>query len=226
MPKYALEFSKTGYMIYTSHLDMVRLFKRVFTRAGLALTYSQGYNPHPRMSFAVPLPLGYASLGEWVSFRLDEEVPPERILELLKPAMPEGISLISCKELGEGKETLSGLCEAAEYEIRIPKEKVEDRWTEETAVSFLSQPEILIEKKAKKGKKRIWVTKDIRPMILSLRIEEVDNNYIMFTTLEAGSQSNLSPEHLITAFFRFTEQPLPREYVAITRVRLIFQPQG
>ena len=124
MPRYALEFSKTGYMIYTSHLDMVRLFKRVFTRAGLALTYSQGYNPHPRMSFAVPLPLGYAGLGEWVSFRLEEEVPPEQILERLGPAMPAGISLISCRELGEGKETLSGLCEAAEYEIRIPKDKV------------------------------------------------------------------------------------------------------
>ena len=64
MSKYVLTFSKSGLIRFTSHLDMLRLFKRGFRRAGIELKYSQGFNPHPRMGFAQPLSLGYLAEAE------------------------------------------------------------------------------------------------------------------------------------------------------------------
>lgn len=66
MNRFVLEFSKQGYIKYISHLDMLRLFKRTFKRAGIPLDYSKGFNPHPRMSFAQPLSLGYTSKQELI----------------------------------------------------------------------------------------------------------------------------------------------------------------
>ena len=57
MGQYAIKFSKQGFICYTSHLDLLRLFKRAFKKAGIKLAYSQGFNPHPKMGFAQPLVL-------------------------------------------------------------------------------------------------------------------------------------------------------------------------
>ena len=69
MYKYTIVFSKTGLVKYISHLDMLRLFKRAFRRAGIELAYSQGFNPHPKMGFAQPLSLGYEAEAEYWSWR-------------------------------------------------------------------------------------------------------------------------------------------------------------
>ena len=73
MAKYILTFSKTGTICYTSHLDMMKMFKRVFKRAGIKQSYSQGFNPHPKMTFAQPLSLGYWGLGELLEFETEED---------------------------------------------------------------------------------------------------------------------------------------------------------
>ena len=66
--KYVLKFSKDGYAKYTSHLDLLRFFKRAFRKSGIALSYSQGFNPHPKTVFSVPLSVvrqAFANL--WIS---------------------------------------------------------------------------------------------------------------------------------------------------------------
>ena len=61
MGKLRLTFVKEGRAVYLSHLDLLRTFQRVFLRQGLVLRHSQGYHPHPIISFALPLPVGQAS---------------------------------------------------------------------------------------------------------------------------------------------------------------------
>ena len=68
MPRYVIEFEKGGYTKYISHLDLLRVFKRIFKVTGLDVRYSQGYNPHPKMGFAQPLSLGYSSVNEYLEF--------------------------------------------------------------------------------------------------------------------------------------------------------------
>ena len=66
MSRYVVKFYKEGVLRYISHLDLLRLFKRSFKRVDIKLQYSQGFNPHPKMSFAQPLSLGYDSRGEYL----------------------------------------------------------------------------------------------------------------------------------------------------------------
>ena len=82
MSKYIIEFSKTGTICYTSHLDLMRIFKRVFKRTGIALAYSQGFNPHPKMGFAQPLSLGYWGMEEYIEFETAEEWQPDQLLQI------------------------------------------------------------------------------------------------------------------------------------------------
>ena len=89
--RYVIKFSKTGYIKYTSHLDLMRSFKRTFKMAKLGLRYSQGFNPHPKMSFAQPLSLGYSSRYELIEFETNEHLKPVEILDRIDGKLPEGI---------------------------------------------------------------------------------------------------------------------------------------
>ena len=77
MDKMRLRFEKTGRAIYISHLDMMRTMQRVFARAGLELKYSEGFNPHPQISIALPLSVGTGSLCEIMDFRLTSDTELE-----------------------------------------------------------------------------------------------------------------------------------------------------
>ena len=90
MDKLRLKFTKTARAVYISHLDLMRTLQRVFFRAGLPLRYSEGFNPHARISIVLPLSVGTASRCEYLDFWLTEDVPLETIPARLNASMPEG----------------------------------------------------------------------------------------------------------------------------------------
>ena len=94
MNRYIIRFSKEGYIKYTSHLDMLRLFKRAFKRSRILLEHSQGFNPHPKMGFVQPLSLGYTSKCELLEFETTKDFDPAEIKERLAGVMPEGVELL------------------------------------------------------------------------------------------------------------------------------------
>ena len=87
--QYVIEIKKDGYMKYISHLDMIKLFKTSFKKAGIKLAYSQGFNPHPKMGFAQPLSLGYSSSCELLEFETKDDINPNEILLLLQNSVPK-----------------------------------------------------------------------------------------------------------------------------------------
>ena len=117
MARYYLQFSKEGYAVYTSHLDMQRFFKRAFARAGVGLAFSNGFNPHPKMSFAQPLSLGYSSRGEYLEFQTADQWQDTEIKSRLQEVMPEGISILTVRQLPEQGKSLASMCTAASYKI-------------------------------------------------------------------------------------------------------------
>ena len=217
--KYCLTFKKEGYAIFTSHLDMQRLFKRAFKRAGIEIAYSHGYNPHPLMSFVQPLSLGYSSVCEMLEFRTKESYIPEFITAELAGVMPEGIVVTECVRLEDGKKALASRCCAAVYEIVIPLgDAVSEKAGSIDLGSFLAQDEIIV---TKRNKKKKLVETDIKEKIQSLETSFVDNNLILTTKLDAGSDSNLSPELLLKAFLPFFGIKADRSEIEISRLELI-----
>lgn len=222
MAKYNVKFGKSGYMIYTSHLDMQRLFKRCFKRAGIDLSYSQGFNPHPLMSFAQPLSLGYYSGCEFIEFKTDTTYRPEYIKAELTEIMPKGLDILDCTMMDDGEKTLASRCVAAVYSIEIPADTLKcdaAKGITEKITGYLKQKEILAMKRKKKSKVPVEV--DIKEKIKSMEGHIVDDKIIITTKLDAGSDSNLSPELVVQSFFNFLNIPLRRETIDITRLELI-----
>lgn len=216
MSKYAILFTKTGLIRFTSHLDLLRMFKRAFRRAGVPVAYSHGFNPHPKMGFCQPLSLGYTGLGELIEFQTDSDSGCNKWLDSISKCLPEGIDLTGLGLIADGQKSLAASCYAAEYEIefRVPF-GLKDFDSE--VKGFLSHEQILVSKKTKSGK----VTDvDIKGKIRSLSASEKDGMLLLSTVLDSGSASNLSPELVIKAF---TEKVLPyteRYDISVTRKKL------
>lgn len=216
MSKYALMFTKTGLIRFTSHLDLLRMFKRAFRRAGIPVSYSQGFNPHPKMGFCQPLSLGYTGLGELIEFQTDSDKGCNQWMELMKESLPDGIDLISLGLIAEGQKSMAASCCAADYEIcfRIPyRLKDFDRIVND----FMSQDSILVSKRSKSGKVSDI---DIKGKIQSLEVKDKDGMLALEATLDSGSSSNLSPELLIKAFCEYALPFSERYDIDVTRKRL------
>lgn len=219
MFKYILTFSKTGTICYISHLDMMKLFKRCFKRAGIRLSYSQGFHPHPKMGFAQALSLGYWGMNELLEFETDEEYAEEHLRRVLQDMMPEGLNLISCRKADAVKKTLAARTDAAEYIIAIPLKTPLGMTEQEIKNRYAGQEKITAWKKQKKKKDLAEV--DIKPMIRE--IDFVPEAEVLFVTalLDAGSTSNLSPELVISTLMDCLDLDIDRSEVRVMRREII-----
>ncbi|MBQ3015100.1 MAG: DUF2344 domain-containing protein [Clostridia bacterium] len=103
-----LLFEKTGKAVWMSHLDLMRVFQRAFKRAGLLLTHTQGFNPRPSVSIAMPLSVGVESSCELLDFDLDgESVDCDEILSRLNQTLVEGVRVLQVYENGKKIRDLS-----------------------------------------------------------------------------------------------------------------------
>lgn len=163
-------FTKQEPVKFVSHLDMQRLFQRAFRRAGLPLAYSQGFNPHPLLSFATALSVGYTSDCEYFDIILSEPVPPDEFAERVNAVLPNGVRIIDAIDAGEFKASLTPLMRSAEYGAVLAFEAPVEKAALENAVAELLSGEIVVDKKTKGGIKPV----DIRPQLISMRLTGLD----------------------------------------------------
>lgn len=113
-----IRFSKQGDLRLIGHRDLMRCLERLFRRAGLALSFSQGFHPKPRMTFPLALAVGIEGLNEVMEVELAEPAAAEELLRRLTPHAPPGLSFIAVEVLPEGsKKACVG---SASYEATIP----------------------------------------------------------------------------------------------------------
>lgn len=149
MPKYRMLFSKTGRIIYISHLDLIRTLQRSFLRADCPVSYSQGFNPHPKFSIALPLSVGIESLCEILSFSAEEPLDLPTLPEELTKYMPEGLKVRSVYEPHTKISDLKWI----ELQGRLFYENRDTTSEAEKLHTLFSDPsrELVVEKKAKRG---------------------------------------------------------------------------
>jgi len=220
MPKYILEFKKKGLIKYTSHLDMLRLFKRAFKTAGIPIEYSQGFNPHPKMGFAQPLSLGFTSEAEYLEFNTTDSLRKEIVLGNLRERMPSGIILSSIIE-SEDKRTLASRVVSAKYRAVLPLnyiQRADD--IKEKLREFLAQNQIIAQKREKKTKK--YVDKDIKNQIRGIEVEDFDGRLALLLDVDAGSASNINPEIVVQSLATFSEITLNKGDLEIERLSMDF----
>ena len=121
MKRLLLKYQKTGRMAYLSHLETMRALERALRRAGLPLTYSQGFSPHPRISSTPALPVGVGSLGEYLEVGLDGEVELSDLAERINRGMPQNLRISTAEILPEHFPKMSRWVHYALY--RVEKEE-------------------------------------------------------------------------------------------------------
>lgn len=157
-------FEKTGKAVWMSHLDLMRLFQRAFKRAGLPLTHTQGFNPRPSVSIALPLSVGVRSHCELLDFELDGAAATcEEIRDRLNAALVEGVRVLDVYENGRKIKELAVLqCALTmEYDDFAP-DGAGDMLRE-----LFARKSLVVEKKGKNG----ITEQDIIPMIRALAVE-------------------------------------------------------
>lgn len=186
-----ITFGKSGALRYTGHLDMMKLWERVLRRAGVPILYTQGFNAHPRIQLAAPLPLGFTSDCEILDMMLSQPLPDLQTLpQRMESASPAGLTVSHIEEIPPQDPALQALIQSAEYRITFA-DPVDD--LAERIESVLAADEILQAKKAKRGRVK---TVNIRPSIYRVTLEAP---YTLLVHLACGELHNLRPDVLLDA---------------------------
>ncbi len=174
-----ISFRKTGSLQFISHLDLMRTMKKVFVRSGVPVWYSEGFNPHPKMVFALPLSIGTESVCEKMDVKLRESMPMSEIRERMNRALTAELTVDEVYR----PESKFNQIRWAEYLITFGEDV--------SAARDLFSGEYVVKKHSKSGE----VELNIVPLIRSIR---TDGNRVTML-LDAGSTSYLNPEHVARA---------------------------
>ena len=202
-------FAKTGRSRFISHLDLMRTMTRVMRRAQIPLWYTEGFNRHPYLTFAAPLPLGQEGLHETMDLRLEAEMSMSELVERLNEAMPAGMEAVSAAPAVKKPGELAAAC--YRVELCCPRQPV---------AALLEQPEIPVEKRTKK---KTMKTVDIRPFFADARLEDIPEGVRMTVTLPCG-QENVNPVLFCTALETALGQKCPSRVVRLELLDSAGQP--
>ncbi|RKI40217.1 DUF2344 domain-containing protein [bacterium D16-51] len=215
--KARLKFSKAGSMRFIGHLDVMRYFQKAFRRAGIAVSYSQGFSPHQLMSFASPLGIGLSSDAEYLDVVLEDEKQAEDFLLRINQVMNEEIAVKDFTILEEEAKSSMAVLAACDYLIAVKKGResfLTGQEKRETALRrFAARDSVEIVKKTKRSEKLVDIRENIylltdrrealeeftRISYGALSLDLAEYTPVLYCQLTAGSVVNIKPELVLEA---------------------------
>ncbi|MFR9730195.1 TIGR03936 family radical SAM-associated protein [Saccharopolyspora sp. MS10] len=164
MQKLRLRYAKRGRLRFSSHRDLARVFERALRRAGVPMAYSQGFSPHPKVSWAGAVPTGVASEAEYVELHLVQRADPEVLRAELNRVLPPGMELLEVVEAGPG--SLAERLEASRWGIALPGLPAAELG--DAVAALLAAERVEVERMTKDGRR----TLDARAAILSAEAQD------------------------------------------------------
>ena len=160
--KYRLRFRKGGVLRLLSHHDLMRCFERLLRRSGLPYHRTQGFHPHPRLVFALSLPLGVVGLEEVAELELDDVLSPEEVHERLRRQTPAGLDILSVRRIAP---KTTAQVRSFTYRLTVPASRIDPSRVRE----LLAAPEIWVAR----SKHRLQdpsLQVNVRPFLRDLRV--------------------------------------------------------
>lgn len=213
MREVRLRFSKTGRLKYISHLDINRAMSRALKRAQIPLWYTEGFNPHPYMSFSLPLSLGVESLCESVDLRIIGDITNDEIKNRLNNVLPQDIKIVDVyDDFRDNSEIV--------YSDYVYKFEFKDNEAAlEKIKNILSSDEIIALKKGKQGRKRVMKETNIKSFIDKYSVSIRNDVIVLNIRLLAGPEKNLNPSLLFDTIIRLIDMDF--EWKSIARISLL-----
>ena len=148
-----IRFAKRPRLRFISHLDLQRFFQRAVNRTGLPIAYSQGFNPHPVMSFGSALALGWTSDYEVIDIKLSAPMGRKRTEDAIRAALPEDLPVLEVRMVDDRHPAPMALVKMADYRVTLEGESAPAVLAQIPA--FLERETVSAVKKTKSGEKEI-----------------------------------------------------------------------
>ncbi|HEX2774544.1 MAG TPA: TIGR03936 family radical SAM-associated protein [Micromonosporaceae bacterium] len=153
-------------MRFTSHRDFARAFERALRRAGVPIAFSQGFTPHPKISYASAAPTGVASEAEYLEIGLQQRVDPDAVRAALDAVLSPGLDVLDAVEAGPG--ALADRLDASHWRIELPG--IAPEQAQRAVTAFRTETTVAVERLTKQGRR----TLDARTPVV--RIDVVDGD--------------------------------------------------
>lgn len=213
MQRLRIKFCRGEEIKFISHLDIMRLWQRALYRAGIALAYSHGFNPHPQISLAAPLAVGITSEAELMDIFLNKWVSPHFFTAAVVQQLPAGIEILQVYQIAPAMPSLQSQVQFAEYQVKVQSEK-EQKEVEAAIGTLLSLKQLPWQHQRDTGPRSY----DLRALIDYLwLIEWRDDGGTIGMRLRCDSTGSGRPEQ-VAAALGFTSYPQ-----SIHRTKLILK---
>ena len=213
MQRLRVKFHRGQEVKFISHLDLMRLWTRALIRAGVPLSYSEGFNPHPRLSLAAPLAVGVTSEAELLDIFLSKWVSPHFFTAAVSRQLPPGIEILQAHPIGPNQPALPAQVRYAEYQVEVEADKPPED-IESALSSLLALEHLPWQHQRDTGPRRY----DLRVLIDDLWLIDFHHPYgTIGMRLRCDNSGSGRPEQ-VAAALGFTQQPR-----LIHRTRLILK---
>lgn len=203
MQRLRIKFNRGEELKFISHLDITRLWQRAFVRAGVPLAYSQGFNPHPQISLAAPLPVGVTGEAELMDIYCARNVAPPSFTQSVNRELPEGIRIVQTQQVNPTLPALQAVVASAEYRVIIATDKAKEE-VEQMIAHLLSLSTLPWQHERDTGVRHY----DLRTLIQDIRLTDCrDGKAVIEMKLNCDSNGSGRPEQVSQAL-GFTGYPL------------------
>lgn len=185
-----IKFTKTGSQRYISHLDLQRTFTRAIIRSGIPVWYTKGFNPHSKLVFSSPLPIGCESICDYVDIRVDRDVTNEEIKAALSRQFTDEMLILNVYEPTTKFQDIVYI----NYKAEITTQRASDELALEIAAALKTSP-FMITKKSKSGDKEV----DLVSFLPNVTVKHNGRKIILEFTVGDGFGNTLSPEIIMRA---------------------------
>ena len=194
-----IRFGKQPRLRFISHLDLQRFFQRALNRTGLPIAWTQGFNPHPILSFGSALALGWTSEYEILDVKLSAPMGRRRTEDAMRAALPVDLPVLEVRMVDDRHPAPMAMVRASDYEITLSGETAAA--TLDAAEEFLRRESVMAMRKTKSGEREV----DIRPMALSLERE----GDVLSARLMLTEKDTLKPDLLVRALAEIAGAEVP-----------------
>lgn len=194
--KIVFKFTKLGRLKFISHLDTMRVLQRSLRRTMIPVKYSEGYNPHPKLSIAFPLSLGIESTGEYGEVEIKGDMPPEDFMDKMNRNLPEGMRIVEADEYNN-KKAVSALISSQVYNFTVAFEEEDALENAIKSLNTILDDEYIIERVRKKKNKIKRKTINVVEYIQDVKIRNIDGLEMSFDlTIDINENGSLKVEEM------------------------------
>ena len=195
MHRLRVRFKRGAEVKFISHLDIIRLWHRALSRAGIELAYSEGFNPHPRISLAAPLALGVTSEAELMDVVITRYISPQYFTACVSQQLPLGIEIVQVYPIAPTLPSLQSQVRYAEYVVEV-EVKEGPKYVTEALASLLAQEHLPWQHQRDTGPKSY----DLRTLIDELWLNSWQGDQgTIGMRLRCDSSGSGRPEQVIKA---------------------------